>query len=525
MMPIASIAAQRTGAAFAAFFSVVLVASAYLLFGDVNLNPSDEGFVWYGVIRTAAGEVPLRDFQSYEPGRYYWGAAGSLALGKGILALRLSNAIFQAMGLFCGLLVARRLVHHPAWLFPIGLVLVLWMFPNYKVFEPALAMMAVYAGLRLLERRSPLALFGAGAFVGLACFFGRNHGLYAGLGILLLTLWLHWKHREGRLLSRLAVLAGGALVGASPLLGMILLVPGFSESFFESLRFYIEHGTNLPKPVQWPWQVDYTTLDWSRRIASFALGTAFVLAPVVYGVGLLAMLRTGTERLEQRSVLIAATAIGVFYLHHASVRSDAEHLGQCIHPLLLAGFAIPGAFGLLRGRLAALAILSAIALVSASFASTYHEAFVLPWQAKARQLVTRRIAGDELRLPLDRARYIDRIGRVVRQRIPEDETLFIAPYMPTLYPVLGKTSPTWGLYFLWEADADEEDEILRSLEQKRVAWALIADAALDGRQELRFRNSHRRVWKYLNREFDLVQVPAIPRRHSLFRRRSAQAVP
>ncbi len=80
----------------------------YGLTGHIGLNLYDEGFLWCGVIHTAAGEMPLRDFQSYEPGRYWWGAAWSLLLGDGILAVRLSAALFQVLGLWCGLLVARR---------------------------------------------------------------------------------------------------------------------------------------------------------------------------------------------------------------------------------------------------------------------------------------------------------------------------------------------------------------------------------------------------------------------------------
>jgi len=64
-------------------------------------NVADEGFVWYGCILTAGSKIPLRDFYSYDPGRYYWVAAFSPWLGQGILAMRIATAAFQALGLFC----------------------------------------------------------------------------------------------------------------------------------------------------------------------------------------------------------------------------------------------------------------------------------------------------------------------------------------------------------------------------------------------------------------------------------------
>ena len=377
---------------------------------------------------------------------------------------------------------------------------------------------ALYVGLRLLETHSRLGLFGVGTFVGFASFFGRNHALYAGLGILLLALWLHWKRREDRFFTRFATLGGGVLVGCFPLMGMMLWVPGFGESFLESVRFTLEHDANLPVPVPWPWQTDYTALSWQERTGSFALGSTFALAPLVYGLGLLTMLRTRTEQLQQRSALIAATAVGVFYLHHASVRSDALHLAQCVHPLLLAGLAIPAAFDLLRGRLPTLAIWSGIALLTVSFVPNYDATFPLRFQPRVT-MVTQRIMGDELRLAWPRAKYLASIKEIVRRRVPEDETILIAPHMAALYPLLRKTSPVWGLAFLWEADAQGEGEIIRDLERKRVNWALVLDIPIDGRDELRFSQSHRRVWEYLTREFVRIEDPALPGMHVLFRRR------
>ena len=160
------------------FLALALVAASMLFQGNIGLNLADEGYLWYGTVQTASGQIPVKDFQSYDPGRYYWGAFWMLLLGKGIMSLRFSLALFQVIGLSCGLLALRRVVRSWIVLFIAGFILLIWVIPLYKTFEATLSIASVYLGLRLLEKPSLKQHFISGIFVGIAAFFGRNHGLY-----------------------------------------------------------------------------------------------------------------------------------------------------------------------------------------------------------------------------------------------------------------------------------------------------------------------------------------------------------
>ncbi len=502
----------------AAFVALALTGIVYLISGDVGLDMADEGFLWYGAQRTALGEVPLRDFQSYEPLRYYWCAAWSGLLGDGILGVRRSVAIFQAIGLFFGLLAARRATSHPWQLALIGSILVAWMFPRHKLFDSGVALIAVYGAVRLVESPSVRAHFLVGCFTGLAGFLGRNHALYASLGFVCLILLLHCKLRSGSLGRRLGGFACGVLAGYSPMLAMMAFVPGFAHGFLDSLLFFVRQGSNLPIPYPWPWRPGYERLWWFERAG---LAVAFLLPVIVYPLGLLVALRSRPEALRSRSLLVGSAVIGVFYVHHAAVRSDVFHLAQSFLPALLVVFALPAVFPCARGALARPTIWGALALVTllATPAANPQLKRYRP-DGEAAPLVAYEVAGDRLRLDPGQAAYLEHLQSEINRRVAPEEMLFVAPSSPSVYPLLGKRSPTWWIYLLWAADTEVQEQIISDLTAQRVSWALIIDKPQDRRRGLLFHQSHPLVWRYLGREFEPVSLPPAFRGHHLLRRRS-----
>jgi len=326
--------------------AVVLAMSCLFVFwklawqGKKGLNLGDEGFLWYGVQRVLLGEVPILDFMAYDPGRYYWSAALLGVVGdNGILGVRTAASVFQALGLFVGLLLIARSGRGglkdeaPYWIVSAA-ILVVWMFPRHKLFDISLSILLLGALTCLASRPSQQRYFFAGVCVGLVAVFGRNHGVYgavASLG-LIACLPLSGLGFPGCLL----LWGSGVAAGYLPMVVLAILKPGFAAALWESILFLFEHkATNLPLPVPWPWMVNFTDRPMGGAIRGVLIGLFFMGVLIFGGVSILWVVRRRLQDQPVPPALAAAAFLALPYAHFALSRADVGHLAQGLFPLLI----------------------------------------------------------------------------------------------------------------------------------------------------------------------------------------------
>ena len=213
-----------------ALLVVAVSFGSFFMDGNTGINLADEGYLWYGMTALKTGQIPIRDFHAYDPGRYFWVTGWSYLLGDSLVSMRAACVLFQCLGMTCALLAVRRISREWWFLGLVALILVQWMSPQYKLFEQSIGLMAIYMAVRLIERPTVRQYFFTGTFIGLMAFFGRNHGLYQVSAFTLLTLLLS-RGEWAKLPRSVLTCASGIVVGYLPQMMMLAFVHGYLGAY------------------------------------------------------------------------------------------------------------------------------------------------------------------------------------------------------------------------------------------------------------------------------------------------------
>lgn len=489
-------------------FGVAACLGAFLLEGHAGFNLWDEGYLWYGVQRVLHGEVPVRDFLSYDPGRYYW-AAGLLWLfhAHGIIAVRAATAAFAALGVIgAGLLVlhgssgrmATRLV-----LCAFAMVLcLLWMLPWWKGYDAATSVILTASLARVLAYPSARRFLVHGIVVGLAAVLGRNHGLYGVIACLLATPVLMLGAGKPVWHRCIPAWLAGVVLGFAPILMGLILDHRFAVMFWDSIRFILFEykGTDLPLPVPWPWTVPVAHQPLSALIGPWLVGCCFVALPLFCVCGAaLVLQQTRNNRIIANPVFAASMLTAIPYLNVAFSRADVGHLAQAILPCLIGFFIFPWSK---RVRVIAQWLgISALVLATLWITLPLHASYVMRIQPG---WVSVDVRGDRLWMSADTAVTVKDIDGLASRYVHAGGTILSVPVWPGAYALLGVRSPVYEIYpLLPRNDAFQAQEIAR-LQQAAPQLVLFNDVAVDGRDDLRYANTHSRIWQYINTHYHRI---------------------
>lgn len=488
--------------------SIAVVLALFLWQGHRGLSLWDEGFLWYGAQRVMLGEIPMRDFQAYDIGRYYWSAAFMGLLGKhGIVALRVATAFFQAIALFIGLAVLERSSKKQIILFWLlaTVTLVAWMAPQYRLFDISLPVMLVGVLAFLVEQPSSRRYFLTGLIVGLVAVFGRNHGIYGAAGSLAVMVYLAVKRENGPSLNAaFAAWAVGVVAGYLPVLVFLAVVPGFALAFWESIYSLFEaKATNLTLPVPWPWLVPFEKLSIADATREVVIGVFFVAIAVFGILSIIWLIRQKMQNKPVAPALVASIVLTLPYVHYAYSRADLSHLAPGIPPFLM-------------GILVLLA--SWPARIKWPFMLLFCGAGLLVMLPKhsgwycynVKQCVEANVAGDRLIVDKLTAGNLEAINYLSAQFAPNGRAFIAAPLWPGAYAAMERKSPMWEIYVTLPGSASIPFQLaeIERIKAANPGFAMIFDVPLNGRDDLRFRNTHQIIDQYIRENFERVEVYA-----------------
>lgn len=467
--------------------ALLLLGGSFLLQWRYGFGLGDEGLLWYVSQRTFAGDLPIRDWSSYDVGRYYWTTAWFYLLGGvGLFEQILANATFGAIG-FCAAYVSLIHARVPLWLRLIAALTlaVMLAYPRHKVYEQALALILAALCYLALRNTRPRTWFLFGLGTGLAAVFGRNSGVYFVVAAGLVAITIKPPLRVG------AWFAGGTSVGFLPVLALVGLDAGFREAFFASLQGVANQQHSLPIP--WPWREAWNDPG-LHALQARASSLIVVLAPLAY-LAAAAHCRKATSRL---STLGAAAAIaGLPYLHHALDRADMGHIAQGVMPLLVAIVAL---VALQRDR--------GIALAGGGLALCLIWLMWLPSNPGVLYLrqpdayLDLRIHGRNFKVSRETAALARSAKAGLNACGARDGGLLVAPHYPGLYAYLEVRAPFWELYYLHQKPEEQQRAHVRALENYRTGVALLnLDLTVDGRDELRLANTYPLLVDFVQRYY------------------------
>jgi hypothetical protein len=295
----------------------------------------------------------------------------------------------------------------------------------------------------------------------------------------------------------------GIVIGFSPIIMMSLFIPGFGIAFWESVRFLFEiKATNLSLPTPWPWNVNFSNALFGAATRGVLIGLFFLGTLLFAGLSLAWVIYRRFRNEVTPPALVASAFLAIPYAHFAFSRADVSHLAQGAFPMLIGVFVL--LFVSTKKFKWPLALL--LFMTSLWVTHIHHPG----WNCTtSKKCVATEISGAQIKVSPHVAAQISFLMKVVDNYAPNGENYVVTPFSPGGYALLERKSPMWEIYALFPRNESFEEKEIERIKASKPEFAIIFDYPLDGRDELRFKNTHPLINQYFLDNFDLLDSESI----------------
>lgn len=495
--------------------SIVLMGGAFLANAHQGLSWADEGLLWYGSQRVYAGEIPVRDFFSYDPGRYYWTAAFySLFSNTSLRTTLIAGGAFASLALSLTLFTLAKAGVNRSWRWLLAVAIcIAFTFPRHKIYEQSLSLVlacAIY--FVLVSGASPKRWCLLGLVTGLAAVMGRNHGVFFLVGSSLTMGFLFLTQRKVLRSASFVSYSGGVVIGYAPIWLLCIFNTSFLHSFWSSLLKTA--GWQIPLQIPFLWNVDLTSMSVPMKWHAIGVGLICLLIPATYFFSAIWVGGKHIVRLANRRHLMLASFsfAGIPYLHQAFDRADFGHIAQGILPGLgaLVCICVLASSGERRIRGTQWLGISLLLITVATWA---------PYVPYARlSLLEAESPGSTSEFSMDGTIYrIERYQAALLRKVKQlqlacdvsDGQFLAAPHFPGLYAFLNIAAPHWDSYYVYNRSPELQRQHLAAMPE--IKLALIApDATIDGLERLKFANMYGESLRYIEDKLERSPVEWFP---------------
>jgi len=513
-----------------AFVPVILylVLFAYFYsFSAYGFNIWDEGSYAYGALRTYNGQTPMEDFnpRGYLPGRYYYGAFFFKLFGVHIQSLRLGTVLFTPAMVLMVYAVARKIMPR-GFAFLAALAVLSAPSMYYSRFYPFFCVLLLYGLIEYTEsRRAPWFFFLlAGTIV---CFFFKPEvALFSA--VISAAVFASPFSRSARRPQESAPPGGvpramvwGVILssaGIAAALSVYAVRHGIPEKFF-NLLWESHRVWGNPFPEILPF---FKLLAESGPHLMFER-VLFYLPVLVYfavtGVLIVRLARLGWEKTSLHLLIILSFGVCSFGL--VVWRAGFDNLLRTLPPFyILFCYLLSLVWARLAGRLPAAgqggAAAKRIALnvltvflpflfyyemnvhhgfYAGSVGAVSHETALL--RLNRVEVYTHPVEAAWLKQLVARIRFFSRPG----------EPILALPLNPVFYFLTDRVNPTRHDWILpGMLDAGEQKKVVEQLTATPPKLILLADIAIDAREERRFSNYAPIIFDFIAKNYRRAEV-------------------